>query len=341
MSSTCGVRGPSQRAWTVRWFRLAVTTLSLANWLATVQARVADDVTPARTNASTIVRHRAAFPVMGILGLTGDRFLLWHGGGRMQVGTPGGEWSEVFRVAVHGIVDVQPDRGGVLVAGGLDEKISAVLFVNHRGDELARWTIHAGIYDLVVDARGKWASTRAGLVPLLAGGVLGPPERLVGGGPAPLGDPPTLVMRQGTTTVVCRGQNISLEHHAPGRCDRNGDREWHFEGKFMLPPVACGDWLVAVEWTRPVRLVAYSMTTGKPEMQIPNSMGPAVACAGPGELFVGDRRLSLLRLPNRKPIWTAKVAAGPITQLALTENALAYQADDSADVVIIPRPRPR
>jgi len=50
------------------------------------------------TSASP-VRHRAEFPLAGIVGLAGDRILLWSSAGQMQIGTAAGVWTEVFRVA--------------------------------------------------------------------------------------------------------------------------------------------------------------------------------------------------------------------------------------------------
>ncbi|HET6150231.1 MAG TPA: hypothetical protein VFH68_22010 [Polyangia bacterium] len=334
----------------MRWFDLMPKVLPLLIALGPGEARAVDDAGPAKgkttkREAKTAiktagVRHRPDFPVMGLVGLAGDRFIIWNGAGQMQVGSATGEWAKGFRLPISQIGDVVADGVDFLVDGSVREHVSAVLLVNVEGRELARWTMADLVYGLVVDARGRWASTRAGLIPLLEGGALGTPEPLTGSGPSPYGDPPKPIRADGGAMVTCRPRDLSMQHGAPGRCDRSGPREWHLRGDFFLP-VACGDWLVAVEGARPWQLVVYSLATGKRAMKRPDPVDAVVACADPGDVLVGDRRLSLLRLPEGKPVWTARLAGAPITQLAVTENAVAYRADDSPDIVIIPRPRER
>jgi hypothetical protein len=282
---------------------------------------------------------------MHMLALPGDELVLWHGAGWVQTGTAAGEWRRTLRLPLRSIVDVKPDAGGILAAGAMaeapDDKTTTVLRVDADGSALGRWTVPGMVYGLVVDERGRAASTAAGLVPLVDDGAMGAPQRLQGGGPAPYSNPPTLVARIGSSTIVCRGQDMSMQHSAPGQCDRRGDAAWHLEGHFALPPVACGDWLVAAEWKRSWSVKVYSIETGKPATQIRVPVAPALACAGKRELFLGGRRLELLRLPGRGAIWSRSVGNGKIVELAVTDTTVVYRADDSPDVVILPRPQAR
>ncbi|MEP6652622.1 MAG: hypothetical protein ABJA82_04655 [Myxococcales bacterium] len=322
----------------------AAVFLLLSSGLAvTFGTRSANAAKDAKAQNSRLLRHRAEFVVVGIVALQGDRFLLWDDDGRMQTGTGAGEWSKTFQVAIHPVWDVKADGTGFLASGRLNGKGSVIVRATAEGQELTRWTVSSPVYSVVVDAIGRAASTAEGLVPLLEGGNLGKP---IPWAPPPRDRParprprvPAVVAREDSSMITCVMRDLSMLYGAPGRCQRVGGAEWHFEGDFGAPFVPCGDSLIVVEGSRPWKITVHSMRSGKRESQIRTSLQPVVACVNPGELLVANRRLSIVRLPNSKPIWTAGASGAAINDVALTETALAYSADDSPDVVIIPRPR--
>lgn len=87
-----------------------------------------------------------------------------------------------------------------------------------------------------------------------------------------------------------------------------------------------------------MRLVGYSLASGTPAFRIDEPVMPAITCASPGVLLVGDRRLTMFRLPNPRPIWTAKPNRGRIILIAATEHAIAFSETATGGVVIVPRP---
>ena len=306
-------------------------------------AVVAGATPVARATTPPPSRHHPGFPVMGMVPLAGDRLLLWHGDGRAQLRAPSGEWTDVFRLPVHAIVDIQPDPEGFLVAGSEKPGHSMTVLLTARGEERARWEMIADTFSLVVDTRGRRAVTRAGTVALLADGKLGPPETPLGATARP-GRMPPIIITRGNVTVVCWVADLSKEHWGPGRCERSDPGGWHFESNFLAPPLACGEWLVVLDgpWYR--RLTVLSLVTGKIEGRINSIVRPVYACAGSVELVVGDRRLALLRLPTGKPLWTRSLggsAKTEVTALAVMESFIAYQVDGSQDVVLFPRSEAR
>ncbi len=296
-----------------------------------------------------VLRHRVEAPLARIIGLEGDRFLLWSSTGEMQVGTVAGQWSPMFRTALHPVDDVAPDAQGILAAASVDVGLSGIVLLDAAGHEQARWTLKEQVFRALAGEHGRFATTRAGMVPLLVGGATGPvapylepatPFHTVP--PGPLAAPPNVLRFDPTanpaTMIACRPRDFSMQHGAPGRCWKSGPAGWKIVGPFVTP-IACDDWLVAFEQDHPARVVVYSMTSGKRALTIPTPVDPQISCIGPAELLVGDSRLSLFRLPERKPVWTSKPMPAPITELAATETAFAYRVRGSLDVIIMPRPR--
>jgi hypothetical protein len=284
-------------------------------------------------------RHHPGFPVMGMVPLGGDQLLLWHGDGRAQLRSTAGEWTDVFRLPVHAIIDIQPDPEGFLVTGSLKPGRSVTLLLTARGEERARWEMTADTFALVVDTRGRHAVTRTGTVALLADGKLGTPEPPPGGD-APTGTTPPTVIRYGDVTVVCRGADLSLEHSRSGRCERRGPAGWHYESNFLAPPLACGKWLMLLDGSLYRRVSVLSLATGKIEGRIATTIRPVYACAGPDELVLGDQRLALLSLPEGRPRWTLSPGGpgkGGVAALAVMESFIAYQVDGSPDVILFRR----
>jgi hypothetical protein len=122
-----------------------------------------------------------------------------------------------------------------------------------------------------------------------------------------------------------------------GHCWKTGPAGWKIEGEFNKL-IACGDWLVAIEVARKIRVAAYSLTSGQPALRIDEPVLPAITCVAPGVLPVGEPRLTMFELPNRRPIWTARPNRGRIIHVAATERAIALSEVTTRAVVIIPRP---
>jgi hypothetical protein len=128
-----------------------------------------------------------------------------------------------------------------------------------------------------------------------------------------------------------------MAYPARGHCWKTGAAGWKIEGDFN-EMIACGDWVVVREVNQQHRrLVAYALTSGKPAFRIDSPVLPAFTCAAPGVLLVGERRLSMFKLPHQRPIWTAKPNRGPIIALAVTEHAVAF-TDGGPGIAVIPRP---
>ncbi len=172
---------------------------------------------------------------------------------------------------------------------------------------------------------------------MLARGVVGAPRPFVGADPSPYGAPPEVLRDEPSALVTCRLRNLSKEFAAPGRCWNTGASGWKIEGAFN-EFIACGDWLVAIEVTRKMRVAAYSLTSGKLAFRIDEPVLPVITCAAPGILLVGERRLTMFKLPNRQPIWTGKPNRGRINLLATTENAIAFNEVPTGAIVVIRRP---
>jgi hypothetical protein len=313
-----------------------------------ILAAVAGAATSASGTAVAVapLRHRAEFPLAGIVGLPGGRFLLWHSTGEMQVGTSTGDWTPVFRAAVRPVSDVIADAEGILVAGSLDDRTSGVVLLDTTGRELARWKVPDQVFQPVASERGRFATTRRGLVPLIEGGGLGPPLPYTEP-PAPFAGPPSagpsrappMVLRTDPgAMVLCRPRDLSMAHHAPGRCWKGGTGGWTRQGDFARA-IACGDWLVTLEGSRPARLTAYSLVSGKPTTLVDTTATSPFACGAPGELIVGDARLRLIALPQPRPTWSSARQRAAVIDVAATQTALAYRLAGSLEVVIIPRPR--
>lgn len=294
-------------------------------------------ISRARSLKSAVVRHKPAFPPCGIVGFSGDHFLLWEDSGQMQIGTFAGEWKDVFRVPLHPVHDVVADAQGILLGGSLAPGSFAALLVNQAGQEVGRWLLGDDVFAVRVEAGVRFATTPGGIVPLLAGGVVGPPRPYVGADLSRHGDPPDVLRVEPSAMVTCRLRDVSMEHNAPGRCRKANAVGWWIEGPFNKV-IACGDWLVSIEVTRTMSVAAYSLTSKKRAFHIDEPMLPAITCAAPGILLVGERRLSMFRLPDTRPIWTAKPNRGRIGLIAATEHAIAFSEDVTGEVVVIPRP---
>jgi hypothetical protein len=167
--------------------------------------------------------------------------------------------------------------------------------------------------------------------------MVGAPRAFVGADPSPYGVPPEVMRDEPSAMVTCRSSNRSEEFSAFGHCWKTGAAGWKMEGDFHQL-IACGDWVVVIEGKRAVRLVAYSLATGKAAMRIDEPVPPVITCADPGVLLVGERRLVMFELPHRRPIWTSKPNRGRITFMAATEHAIAFSDLTTEAIMIIPRP---
>jgi hypothetical protein len=160
-------------------------------------------------------RHQPAFPLFGLVGLPGDHFLLWEGSGQMQIGTSAGEWTGVFRVPFRPVHSVVSDAQGILLGGALAPEVTGALLVNLAGQEIGRWLLADDVFAVRVEAGARFATTPSGVVPLLAGGVVGAPRPFVGADLSRFGDPPQVLRDEPSAMVTCRLPNWSMSMRSP------------------------------------------------------------------------------------------------------------------------------
>jgi hypothetical protein len=117
--------------------------------------------------------HRA-FPGVHLLALADDQILLWEASGRAHLRTSDGIWNAEMQLPAAGILDVQRDGSGFLVAGALAAGGAAVVSLSATGQPQVRWSIPGeGVHAVFADAAGRHAVTRAGIIDLHPDGTFG------------------------------------------------------------------------------------------------------------------------------------------------------------------------
>ena len=280
------------------------------------------------------VHFRPAFPAMGMVALEDDQLLLWHGDGRAQLRMTNGQSSEVFHLPVQAIMDIKPDGTGFLVTGSPTLGASVVLRMTARGEELDRWRMNEHEFrTLLVDSHGRRVVTRLGMLPLFPGGKLGPLEPFPNLAQGSSTRSPT-ILTQDEVQVIWFVPDLSKEHQSNGSCERLGPNGWKFEVNFLAPPVMCGEWLVVLERFGNSGLTVRSLSSGAIRSRITHHSESAIAYGGSNRLVVGDRQLSLLKLPEGKTVWTRPISGTRITSLAIMKSFIAYQVRDSSDIFL-------
>jgi len=302
--------------------------------------------------------HRA-FAGVHLLALADDQILLWEPGGRAQLRTSDGNWGAEAQLPAAGILDVERDGTGFLVAGALAAGGAAVVSLSATGQVQfqvqARWSIPGEVVSAVfADAAGRHAVTRGGIIDLHPDGTIGKAQpfpadpRPPGAGTLPL----MLLTRPGDSEgalVICAPSGAALIAAAAptpatptrGVCERPAPAGWKFEEDFHQPPVVCGGSIVVTSDARAREgaIVAYAWDTGKIQNRAKAAPAPVVICAAEGDaLMVGDKQLRLYHLPSLKPAWTHPLGRTAARDLALTKHFIAYRAGDSLDVQVVPRP---
>jgi hypothetical protein len=150
---------------------------------------------------------------------------------------------------------------------------------------------------------------------------------------------PVVLARAGAT-VVCVPASLAMARPALGRCQRAGQGGWSFEGDFLEPPLPCGGSIIVSSVATSIahEIVARSFDSGKVQARVLSWLAPAIACADPDALLVGDRQLRLLRLPSLTTAWRQAVRGGSVRDVAIGKRFVAYRLDESLDVVVVPRP---
>lgn len=278
-------------------------------------------------------QRQSTFPGAHLLVLPGDRLLVWEVHGRTRLRDAAGTWAPEVRLPMQGVLDVQVDGDGFLASGSTAPGHSLIVRMSAAGSPLERWELAGdGAFALRVDARGRRAVTRAGLVPLGPNGTLGELQRL------PPGDLPIVFDREGTR-VVCHTADLAMDHRAHAGCERDGSGGWKFEGNFLDPPIACGPWLVLRDGARLQGLAIRSWDTGRLVGRSSHRLRPAFACADGGDaLLVAERDLHLVRLPKLGPVWRLSTGGKAVGEVAIGRSFIAYAPDDSIDIVVVPRP---
>lgn len=311
------------------------------------------------THRPGLTRHHPSFPVTGMVVLTGDRLLLWHGRGRAQLRDPNGRWSDVFRLPVEepepvtrdgalayrpGIIAIVPDDEGILILDEAPpgEKGFSVLLTNLTGEVLDRWRIEQYALAITSDHQGRRVLTVDGVIPLLPRGTFGDIETF----PADDDDHAThhnpLLLEWQGTTIFCRDANLTMADNAPVQCRRLGEGGWHFEQGFgVARPARCGSWLLLWDGINDCRLTVRSLVTGKIISKKTFSQRPVMACAAQDGLWVGIHGVQLLNLPTLTTRWRLAGKTGRIENIVVSETYVAYEEEGAGelnDIVLMARP---
>ena len=306
-----------------------------------------------RVTATAGAETHRAFPGVHLLALADDQILLWEANGHAQLRTSDGNWSADMQLPAAGIQDVQRDGNGFLVAGALAAGGAAVVALSAAGQPQARWSIPGESASAVfTDAAGRHLVTRAGIVDLRADGTIGKAQPFPAD-PRPAGGAslPIVLARPGDdegALVICAPSGPATPASANptrGVCERPAPAGWRLEEDFAAAPVVCGGSIVvttaagAGARAREGAIVAYAWDSGKIQNRGKAAGTPAIACAADGDaLMVGDKQLRLFHLPSLKPAWTHPVGRAAVHDVAVTKHFIAYQAGDSLDVTVVPRP---
>jgi hypothetical protein len=135
-----------------------------------------------------IIRYRPSFPVTGMVVLSNDSLLLWHGDGRAQLRDSNHGWSNPFLLPVNrddktsgtgclGILKIIADKEGMLVLQeptGLEKNFS-VLLISLDNKVLEKWIIQQYPLDLKSDVNGRRVFTEDGVIELLPNAALSSP----------------------------------------------------------------------------------------------------------------------------------------------------------------------
>ena len=138
--------------------------------------------------------------------------------------------------------------------------------------------------------------------------------------------------------LVCRPSDLSRLHPALGRCERGGPDGWVFDADFLAQPLRCGSVLALVERGRQPALVLRSLASGKPLFRQRHSTAPTLACVDRQRLLVGGQQLTLLDLPSGQKLWTRKISADRVVDVAAAGGHAFWRVRGRADIFLAPLP---
>lgn len=270
-----------------------------------------------------------------LLALTGGTLLVWSSVGRASLRTAAGSWTDGKDLSVHPVWDVQPDGAGFLAAGSTDSHGEMIKLFDADAHETDRWEVPESVFELFTTEHGRWAGAKAGLIPLLPGGRLGPlelyPDDVYGRHHLP----PRVFERDGKR-VFCHGADVSESRFAPARCQPEGGALWTVRWASSEPPLDCGRWII-VRVGRDQKSLEVRSFDGRVAGHRRYSSVPAIACAGPATVAVGAGGVQIAALPSLATRWSRQVGQRRIDSIAALPGAVAYTVEGSGEVVVAPR----
>jgi hypothetical protein len=302
-----------------------------------------------------IIRYRPSFPVTGMLALSDDSLLLWHGDGRAQLRDPNHGWSKPFLLPVNkgeqpadagrlGILKIIADQRGMMLLQeptGLEKGFS-VLLVSLDNKVLEKWIIQQHPLDLKSDSDGRRVYTAEGVIELLPHAEISSPRVFpVQNNEAVNQHIPLLFDWQGAT-FFCRDANLSMSSYTPVQCQRLGAKGWKVhEGSGLAHPPVCGSWLLIWDEKHENRLALRSLVTGRIQIKKTFKERPGLACAEQDGIWVAGQSLELLSLPALKTRWKLPIKTGPIESIVVLNQYIAYEEKglgEQQDIVLVARP---
>jgi hypothetical protein len=270
-----------------------------------------------------------------LLALAGGQLLVWNSGGAAFLRSDSGAWSSRLQLPLANLTAVLPDGPGFLAAGWEKRDVYRVVLFDRNAIEVHRWSVPELVFGLFVDGPRRWVAGDGGLMELRPDGDTGAPEPYPEDLRPGARTTPRVIQHAGTRWV-CYGADLSMEHHAPAKCQSMTGRVWKMPGAGMEAAVACGDWVVTQEGPGLRELVVRSFD-GEIVGRRRYASVPAFACADPQTLAVGARDVELLQLPRLTPRWTRRAIGGGARAVAAVPGAVAYAVKTSGEVIVVPR----
>jgi hypothetical protein len=286
---------------------------------------------------STAVERRATFARPEVLALAGGELLVWNSRGRAQLRRADGTWTVETGLPLASVRLVERDGGGFLAVGSAGTgNGQAVVQFDADARELRRWTIaDVPVFGVTSDRHGRRLAAPTGFIALHDDGTLGTPAPYPQGAPKRVTRAPMVVVRD-AATVMCWSADRSLLGHADAECRRLGERGWRVQGDFVEAPVACGEWLVVRAGAAQASLDVYALSTGTRRGRASYGSIAPIACVGTDMLLVGERRLTLARLPMLDPAWTSDIERdASIRSVAVLPDRYALASGDT--IVLVER----
>src|SRR6185369_4281438 len=260
-----------------------------------------------------------------MVAMDGNRLLVLGYDGGFWLRSPEGRWSPMRSLPFRHVWNVASDPEGFLVSGYMvgPSRDEMIALFDTAGQELRRWYPLPGtpVFYTLATAKGRWFTTKKGLVPLLDDGKFG--------ALFPFPDSQTQAYRElrlieGERRVLCLGADVTLAHNEYARCDELSPIGWSFwVDAEAAAPMICGPWIIHRMRPTLESLEVHSIRTGAlegartlAEKEIKGRSTP-IACADSQNLAIGGRTLELAALPSLQPVWKRPLSRNRISEIAV------------------------